>query len=281
MPRGVPAASLTWRVEAGLEDLGWFACRQAIACTFPLAFFAILAVTQVVSVAGVARYDLILVLALALQVGLLMTGFETWADVRVALRFHALGLGLELFKTHPAIGSWSYPEAALTKLGTVPLYSGFMYAAVASYMIAAWRLLQLRFTGYPPRWHVIVLATTVYANFMTHHWLPDLRWLLIAATVWVFRGTVVHYRPRATERWMPMPAAFGLIGLFVWLAENVSTLLGAWAYPHQEAGWEIVSWAKITSWSLLVIVSFAIVGEVMRGRHGLDAPPPRRVRNPG
>lgn len=29
---------------------------------------------------------------------------------------------------HPAIGSWSYPEAAVTELGTAPVYSGFMYA---------------------------------------------------------------------------------------------------------------------------------------------------------
>lgn len=269
------------RLERGAEELVWFGCRQALACAFPVAFFAILAVCRVVEVPGVARYDLVLLLTLALQLGLVASGFETWADVRVALRFHALGLALELFKTSPAIASWSYPEAALTKVGTVPLYSGFMYAAVASYMIAAWRLLRLRFTGYPPRWQALALAGLVYANFFTHHWLPDARWLLIAATAWVFRDTRVHFRPRATERWLPMPAAFGLIGLFVWLAENVSTLLGAWAYPHQEAGWAIVSWAKITSWSLLVIVSFAIVGEVMRRRHGLDAAPPRRVRAPG
>jgi uncharacterized membrane protein YoaT (DUF817 family) len=272
-----PVDRLWWAAE----DLAWFGCKQAIACAMPLGFFAILAFTRMVDVPGLARYDAVLVLAIALQVALVATGFETLADVRVAARFHALGLVLELFKTHPTIGSWSYPEAAVTKLATVPLYSGFMYAAVASYMIAAWRLLRLRFEAYPRPWVCWTLAAAIYLNFFTHHWAPDLRWILIAAVVVVFGRTRVHFRPRATERWMPLPLAFGLIAFFVWLAENLSTFLGAWIYPDQAARWTTVSLGKLSSWSLLVIVSFVIVGEVMRRRHGLDAPPPRRVRGPG
>ncbi len=270
-----------WRLETGVEDLLWFGLREAIACTFPVVFFAILGVTQVLDVPGIARYDVILLASVALQIGLVASGFESWSDVRVALRFHLAGLLLELFKTQPSVGSWSYPEPGIAKLAGVPLYSGFMYAAVASYMIASFRLLRLRFTGYPAAWRTWTLAVAVYANFFTHHWGPDLRWWLLAATLWVYRHTQVWYRPRAAERSMPMPVAFGLIGFFVWLAENLSTLLGAWAYPHQVAGWELVTWGKLTSWSLLVIVSFVIVGEVMRSRHGLDQPPPRRVREPG
>ncbi len=272
---------LSDRLWVGAEDLAWFGCKQAVACAMPLGFFAILAFTRVVEFSAVARYDAVLLLALGLQLTLVAVGFETVADVRVAARFHVLGLVLELFKTHPAIGSWTYPEAAVAKLGTVPLYSGFMYAAVASYMIAAWRLLRLRFEGYPRPWTCWTLAAAVYLNFFTHHWGPDLRWLLIGAVVVVFGRTRVHFRPRATERWMPLPVAFGLIALFVWLAENISTFLGAWIYPEQAARWEAVSLGKLSSWSLLVIVSFVIVGEVMRRRQGLHQPPPRRVRGPG
>ncbi|MDX1621593.1 MAG: DUF817 domain-containing protein [Nitriliruptorales bacterium] len=272
---------LSDRLWRGAEDLVWFGFKEAIACAMPLGFFAILAFTRVVDIPGLARYDAVLLLAIALQVALVATGFETWADVKVAARFHLLGLILELFKTHPAVGSWSYPETAVAKLGTVPLYSGFMYAAVASYMIAAWRLLRLRFTNYPAPWVCWAIAAAVYLNFFTHHWGPDLRWVLIAAVVAVFGRTRVHFRPRATERWMPVPVAFGLIAFFVWLAENLSTFLGAWIYPDQAARWEVVSLGKLSSWSLLVIVSFVIVGEVMRRRHGLHDAPPRRVRGPG
>jgi uncharacterized membrane protein YoaT (DUF817 family) len=38
------------------------------------------------------------------------------------------------------LGSWAYPEPALTKIFGVPLYSGFLHAAVGSYVVAAWRL---------------------------------------------------------------------------------------------------------------------------------------------
>lgn len=272
---------LAWRVEKAVEDLLWFATKEAIACAFPLAFFALLALSKVVPLGPVARYDAILLAAVLLQVLLVAVGFETWRDVRVALRFHVLGLGLELFKTHPAIGSWSYPEAAVTKVATVPLYSGFMYAAVASYVIAAWRLLRLRYTRYPRRAVAWSLAAAVYANFFLHHWLPDGRWLLLAATLAVFGRTRVHFTPRSTERWMPLPAAFVLIGAFVWLAENLSTFLGAWAYPDQILTWQAVHIGKVTSWSLLVIVTVVIVGEEMRRRGAIEHPLPRRVRGPG
>lgn len=33
----------------------------------------------------------------------------------------------------------------------VPLYGGFMYAAVGSYVCRSWRLLDLSLTGYRPR----------------------------------------------------------------------------------------------------------------------------------
>lgn len=277
----------TPRWERGLEDLVWFGAKQAVACTFPLAVFGMLAVTRVASVPGVARYDLLLVALLTVQVVLVAVGFETWADVAVAARFHALGLVLELFKTDPSIGSWSYPGAGLKLFGSVPLYSGFLYAAVASYTIAAWRLLRLRFTGYPRPAVAWGLAAAVYLNFFTHHVLPDLRWWLFGATLVAFGGARVHYRPRATERWMPVPLALVLIGGFVWLAENLSTFLGAWVYPHQvgadgaSLAWQPVDLGKLSSWCLLVTVTFVIVGEALRRRHGLEDPPPRRVRSRG
>jgi uncharacterized membrane protein YoaT (DUF817 family) len=52
----------------------------------------------------------------------------------------------------------------------------------------------------------------------------------------------------------------------VWVAENVSTYLGAWSYPGQLGGWEVVSLNKISSWCLLVIVSFVIVADLKYAR---------------
>jgi uncharacterized membrane protein YoaT (DUF817 family) len=43
------------------------------------------------------------------------------------------------------------------------------------------------------------------------------------------------------------------------VAENIATYFGAWQYPHQKRQWAIVGPTKISSWMLLVIISFIIV----------------------
>lgn len=55
-----------------------------------------------------------------------------------------------------------------------------------------------------------------------------------------------------------------LTTLFVWIAENISTFYKVWLYPNQEVNWELVSFSKISSWYLLLIVSFAIITSLNR-----------------
>lgn len=195
-----------------------FGLIQARACVFAASFFAILLVSKFVAIPGLARPDLILLAALLLQIVLLVARVETLAEAAVLAVFHALGLALELFKTHPSIHSWTYPELGIFHLATVPLYSGFMYAAVASYMCQSWRLQHLRLTGYPPRWISIPLALAIYANFFTHHWLPDARWVLAGLVVVAFARTKVYFTVTRKERSMPLALSFLLIGFFVWVA---------------------------------------------------------------
>jgi uncharacterized membrane protein YoaT (DUF817 family) len=170
-------------------------------------------------------------------------------------------MGLELFKTSSPIHSWSYPEHAYTKLATVPLYSGFMYAAVASYMMQAWRLFDLKVTRFP---HLLVagsLGAAIYANFFTEHVIGDQRLWLFALLVPVFWRTRVAFTTLegAAPRSMPLLTSFALIGGFVWIAENIATFFGAWVYPNQHHGWALVHGEKIGSWTLLVVISFIIV----------------------
>jgi uncharacterized membrane protein YoaT (DUF817 family) len=61
---------------------------------------------------------------------------------------------------------------------------------------------------------------------------------------------------------MPLVLAFALIGFFIWVAENISTFLGAWRYPNQIGAWALVHIGKWSSWSLLTIMSFIIVVEL-------------------
>jgi uncharacterized membrane protein YoaT (DUF817 family) len=249
-------------MRAAVLELLAFGLKEARACVFAGGFFAILVLSRVIHVPGLPRYDLILLLTLALQAVLLRLKVETWDEVRTLSLFHVFGLLLELFKTHPSIHSWSYPEPGYSKLLGVPLYSGFMYAAVASYMIQAWRIMDLELEGMPPpRWS-LALALAIYLNFFTHHFTWDLRWPLTALVVALFWKARVWFTPYRARRWMPLTLGFALIGFFVWVAENMATFGGAWAYPDQRLGWRPVSIGKVHSWMLLVILSFVIVADL-------------------
>jgi uncharacterized membrane protein YoaT (DUF817 family) len=251
---------------AFLWEFFLFGMKQARACLFAGLFLSLLLLSHHIPLFGLARYDFLFLAVLGVQALLLALRLETREEALVLCAFHLLGLLLELFKTHPAIGSWSYPEEGYFKIGTVPLYSGFMYAAVASYMCQAWHHLRLELRDYPSAWWTAPLALAVYANFFTRHFVPDVRFLLILAIVCVFRRTHVHFTVWRQRRTMPLVLSFVLIGFFVWVAENASTYLGAWVYPEQKTGWRVVSLWIISSWVLLVIVSFILVADLKHVR---------------
>lgn len=238
-----------------------FVYKNAASCVFPGCIFVLLALSKVVAL-PVPRYDFLLLGCVALQVFMVAAGLETRDELKVVCVFHLLGLTLELFKTH--VGSWSYPEDAYSKLGTVPLYSGFMYASVASFMTQAWRRFDLRLVAWPTPGLVVPLGAAIYLNFFTHHFTLDLRWGLVLVVFGVFAATRVRFTPYRRTFSMPLTLTFLLIGVFVWLAENISTYLGAWVYPHQTGGWQVVDPSKLSSWGLLVIVSFMIVAQLKR-----------------
>jgi uncharacterized membrane protein YoaT (DUF817 family) len=180
---------------------------------------------------------------------------------------------MEVFKT--AMGSWTYPEASYVRIGGVPLFTGFMYAAVGSYLARVWRLFDFRFTHHPPAWALLALAVAIYANFFAHHYVSDARWLLFAATVAMFARCRIHFRPWRRHRWMPLLLGFGLVALFIWIAENLGTFAGAWLYPHQRGAWAPVPLAKFGSWYLLMLLSYALVF-ALHARNGAVVPPRRR-----
>lgn len=255
-----------WRADTGSKGLAWrlaeflaFGLKQAWACLFGGAILALILASHLwyPADATLTRYDALTLAAIGMQLLLWRTGLETSAEARVIAVFHAVGTAMEVFKT--AMGSWVYPEAAVLRIGGVPLFTGFMYAAVGSYIARAWRLFDLRFDHHPGLPALAVLALAIYANFFAHHYLPDARWLLFAWTAWLFRRTRVHYRVRTLDRRMPLLVGFLLIAVFIWIAENLGTFAGAWYYPNQRGGWSTVPLAKLGSWYLLMILSYALV----------------------
>ncbi len=241
-----------------VRELWAFGLKQAKSALFAGLFLALLFISNHVNF-GIARYDFLFLAAVGIQIILLAFKLETKDEAKTIFLFHIIGLVLELYKTSPMIGSWSYPEAGLLKIANVPLYSGFMYAAVGSYIAQAWKTLKLRLESHPSYGTSIVLCLAIYINFFTNHFIHDLRLFLFIAIFAVYYKTKVYFTPRKREYRMPLILGFALIAFFVWLAENISTFYGAWKYPDQIHEWNVVSLNKITSWFLLVIICFIVV----------------------
>jgi len=236
-----------------------FVKQEALSCIFPVLVFSLLAISHLFATA-IPRYDFMLIGCIATQITLYRLKLETRDEVLVICVFHLLGLIMELFKVH--IGSWSYPEQAYTKFFGVPLYSGFMYASVASYLCQAWRRLDVQLHNWPPHNTARVIGACIYLNFFSNHFIPDLRYFIAIFIIWYFRKAVVRFYIKSKAYQMPVIISFLLIGFFIWLAENVATRLGAWKYAYQHNAWTIVNYQKISSWNFLVIVSFIIIAEL-------------------
>lgn len=224
--------------------------------------------TEVVTVPPLSRYDFIFLAAIGFQVCALVFRVEQLREFFVILLFHALATGMELFKTHPAIGSWAYPEvgSAIFVLGTVPLFTGFLYSAIGSYISRAFTFLKLSYEHFPAYYHLWVLAALIYLNFFTHHFIYDIRYLLFVYVVVVFFRTRVHFQVYRKERSMPFLLTVFLTSLFVWIAENIGTFTSIWLYPSQIENWHLVSFSKMGSWFLLLILSFALVSIIYRDK---------------
>ena len=236
-----------------------FGIKQVRACVFVGSFFAFLFLSNHIPLFGFARYDFIFIAAVLLQIILYAAKIETWDEIKTIFVFHIIGTALELFKTHPEVASWSYPEEAFFKIATVPLFAGFMYAAIGSYIAQAWRILKLELIEPPHYATMLVLCGLIYINFFTNHFIPDFRLILIPAVFLLFARTQVTFVVTETRRAMPLALAFCLIAFFIWIAENLSSFWGAWKYPDQVHVWNVVSTNKITSWFLMVIISFILV----------------------
>ena len=264
-------ADLTGAHRAALE-LWYFGIKQVRACLFVGLFFTAVFVVPRAGLLGIPRYDVLLIVALAIQVWMVRAKLESLDELKAITLFHAIGFALEVFKTSSGIRSWSYPDFGYTKLLGVPLFSGFMYAAVGSYIIQAWRLFDLRVRHHPPYWMAALIAMAIYANFFTHHYITDLRWYLAACALGLYARASVTFRPLDRDRTMPLLLSFLLIGLFIWLAENVSTFFGIWRYPDQLGAWTTVHVGKWSSWSLLVVMTFTIVVNLKHLRERVHVP---------
>ncbi|MFV1877318.1 DUF817 domain-containing protein [Nioella sp.] len=251
------------RLHPYLAEFIMFVLKQGWAAMFGILFLVAIIGTKAVWQEdwALARYDALFLFAVAVQVAFVWLRLEEWEEVKVIALFHLTGTIMEIFKL--AQGSWDYPEQGIFELGGVPLFSGFMYASVGSYIARVIRIFHMEFAPYPPFWTTLLLAGAIYGNFFAHHFLPDIRMGLFLATVLLFWRTRIWFFPGTDPRWLPLPVAAGLAAVFIWIAENVGTVTRTWAYAGQ-GQFDMVSLGKLGSWYLLLYVSFVTVTLIMR-----------------
>lgn len=246
--------------HSGLREFIYFGFKQAWACVFGgLLLFAIVFTGIWFPDIGISRYDFLFLYAIGIQALLIIFKLESWRELCVILLFHLMATAMELFKTSDGIGSWRYPEHSILRIGSVPLFTGFMYSAVGSYMARAWRIFDFKFDRFPPLWLAGSLAVLAYANFFTHHFIIDIRWLLIAIGFIAFARTTIRFTPKSITFQMPLILGFCLVALFIYIAENLGTVARAWQYPDQVHAWKPVHFSKFTAWYLLMQLSFILI----------------------
>ncbi len=249
-------------------ELWHFFLASLRASYFGAFLLSIFLLTEIVTVPFIGRYDFIFIAAVGFQVCMLVFRWETPKEFFVIILFHILATGMELFKTNPAIGSWVYPDTrdSFFVLATVPLFTGFLYSAIGSYISRAFVFLKLTYTNFPSYLHLWILASLIYINFFTHHFVYDLRYLLFVYVFILFYKTNVRFKVYNKERSMPFLLTALLTALCVWIAENIGTFTHIWLYPSQIAAWHLVSFNKTGSWFLLLILSFALVSIIYRDK---------------
>lgn len=208
-----------------------------------------------------ARYDALVIFAVVTQIVFIWRGLETWEEARVIVIFHVTGTVMEIFKL--AQGSWDYPDQGILEIGGVPLFSGFMYASVGSFIARSIRLFHIQFAPYPSFALTYVLALAIYVNFYTHHYTYDIRWVLFAATLILFWRTRIWIFIRDTPISIRLPLGALVSAVFLWVAENVGIFTRTWSYAIQgDIG--VVDIGKFGSWYLLLYVAFVTVTLVVR-----------------
>lgn len=242
----------------------------ARAALFPGLVLTVLALTQWIQVPGVARYDVIFVVLLAIQIGLVVFKVETPREAATIFLFHALGVTLEGVKVN-LHGGWSYPDPAVLKVWNIPLFSGFMYASIGSFLLGAAKQWQVRTEGFPKLPIAIAFTAAVYGNFIANVWLPDAKWPLVVIALVLFRKTALVGQIGARAFRVPYLGVFPILGVLLWLAENLGTAVGTWQYPRQAEGWTWVPPDKLLSWAVLTLVSGTLV-VLLRDRAHVSAP---------
>lgn len=236
--------------------------RLISAAFFGILLLIIFAVTSAMgdhAYLGFYRYDYLFFCAVFIQILMLYLKLESLNEVKVIALFHVMAMCMELVLTAPHIGSWQYPEPAVLKLQTVPLFAGFMYSAVGSFFVRVIRLFEVSFIQLPYLFYMSAVAILAFINFMSKFFIVDIRSILFMWSAFIFLRTKVLFCVQQKNMQLPILPIFVFFAFLIWIAENISTFYDIWVYPNQADGWRLVWLGKIGSWYLLLLLSFVSV----------------------
>lgn len=221
-----------------------------------------LALSKYLTLPWLARYDWLLIYVIGIQILLLVTKFEYAFDLIAILIFHVMGMVLEIYKV--SFGAWTYPGPGIFKLFNVPLYSAFMYSAIGSYIVRIIKEMDIEVKHWPKWYYLLGLSGLIYLNFFTDTHGFDYRNLLYLLILILFWRTRFTFKvANVIHEWLAV-VGFFLIGLFIYFAENIGSFFNAWRYSYQLTAWRLVDVGKISSWTLLIIITIIIVVELQR-----------------
>jgi len=124
--------------ESFLLDFLFFGFKELRACVFAGSFFIILFLSNHINLGAIPRYDFLFICALGIQILMVILKFEDMKEVLAISIFHIVGLVLELYKTSPLIGSWSYPDQTNRwNLVSVSKISSWSLLVIVSFLIVA------------------------------------------------------------------------------------------------------------------------------------------------
>ncbi|MEM7668683.1 MAG: DUF817 family protein [Pseudomonadota bacterium] len=127
------------------------------------------------------------------------------------------------------------PEPGVLKVGGVPLFSGFLYAAVGSDIARDVRTIVMQSVSYPAEPLTWALGAAIYLNFFWHRFVSDARCILMSGTDALCLYTRISFLISDHRYAMPLLVAAGLATVFLWIAENLGTLTGTWVYAGNSA----------------------------------------------
>lgn len=234
-----------------------FLRKQSEAALFGGILLFFISLTYFIKFNFINRYDLLFIFAILTQIFLFYFKFEKLREILVIFIFHILALFMEVYKVN--IGSWTYFGGGVLSISGVPIFTGFMYSAIGSYIYRAWKINKFSFKNYPKPLPLIFLAAIIYINFFTNHFIYDFRYFILILSFIIFYRT--KFFVEITDKVIQIHPLISnaLMAFVIWLSEQFATLFRVWAYPNQMSGWVAVSFSKYISWYLLLILSFIII----------------------